>query len=307
MLTSNTQTLAATTIKKTISDSEKLMGIAFNNRLWRETLKQVCQSIDTHHLGLEVISPFGFELLENKRYLSRKLRRFYAYIGAPRHLNINQEEIVSQFKEIFFEKLTRIDINMLNDFVIVIENNDLYKLRHDGYVCKPEDKLFDIQFRFVDTDILTDYANYTMAVLDGLYREKGEGKEFRVNKISRWRLYQLYIIQEQIFGNLLPPMNKDECKNYKAIFEVISNMIQLFYAPSMIKSAPTSQEEEIIGCLIKPRIAEMYKQINSYHGSQKKTIKCQAYHSDDVLELTLDAELYQDIFNRIKQTYLMFI
>lgn len=295
---------AGVTIKKTLTDN--LIGEKFNNQLWRKLLSEVCKEIDINHVGLDVISPFGFELLEDKSFLSHKLRRFYAYIGAPRHLNLDQEKMTSQFKQVFFEKLKYIKTRMLDDIVIVIENHKLNKLCQEGYQCKLTDKLIDIQFRPVDTDILTDYANYTVATLDGVHHEKGEGKEFRTNKMWRWRLYQLYIMQEQLFGSLLPPMTINEHKNYKAIFEVISNMIQLFYAPNMMAAEPTEQEKDIIFQLIKPRIATMYEVVKPRSYGDTKVIKCHAYHYDDDLELTLDLELYHQVINKIKRTYLEF-
>lgn len=284
---------------------DELLGERFNNFLWRKILDDTCTIVDTDNLGLQVISPFGFELLEDKTYLSHRLRRFYAYIGVNKHLKLNKQKIISHFRKILFKKLSIVSPQMWNDIVIVIESDKIIKLKNDNYICKPTDKLIDIQLRVVDTDILTDYANYIITTLAGLHLEKGEGGAFRTNLIWRWRLYQLYIIQEQLFSQLLSPMPAIEDMLYKSIFKFLTNKIQPFFDPNLMHSTLTDQENIIIHGLIKPRIEKMYKCINNLK-NDKITIQCQDYHRNENLELTLDKKIYDLAINKIKETYLKF-
>lgn len=61
----------------------KKNNVLFCNKSWRDLLENVCKQIDTNNIGLQVISPFGFELLEDKKFLHRSIKRLYCYIGVP--------------------------------------------------------------------------------------------------------------------------------------------------------------------------------------------------------------------------------
>ncbi|HVY53306.1 MAG TPA: hypothetical protein VHA13_02185 [Gammaproteobacteria bacterium] len=281
------------------------MGKIFNNRFWRQILTEVCQKIDGQNIGLQVISPFGFELLEDRNFFSRNLRRFYAYIGIPGRINFEKDAIASDFKKSLFAKLTQIGTQFIDDIVIIYENETLHKLRNNDYICKPTDKLLDIQVRSVEIDILTDYANYIIAILDGLYREKGEGKDYNTCEKQRWRLYQLYIMQETIFGYLLPTMTISEKIAYGSISTMIRNSIQVFYAINTSTSKPSWQEKEIIHHLIKPRIEKMYNAVNSENNHPKIKLSCKGYHFADELNLIIDLDIYHRAIDKIKRTYLM--
>lgn len=278
----------------------------FNNRRWRQILREVCDNFIFSPLKLGVISPFGFELLEDKRYLSRHLRRFYAYIGAPRSHAFDKDAITKNFKEALFQKLAREEPLLLKDVVIVVENEHLTLLKEEKYICQPTDKLLDIQCRAVETDILTDYSEYLMATLSGLYEEKGEGKAFRTNMMWRWRFYQLYIMQEHLFGHLLPVMSLRERQYYHTLFTLTSNKIYLFYEPEEMSTPPTAKEKDIIQALIKPRIARLYEAVQPHQGEAYRLIKCQAYHHEDELEMKIQLALYHPTIQKIKQTYLSF-
>ena len=223
----------------------------------------------------------------------------------PKQVTLEKKIIASYFKKALFAKLAQIGTSLINDIVIVFENEEMYKLRHDNYHCQSTDKLLDIQVRSIETDILTDYANYIIAILDGLYHEKGEGKDFSICEKHRWRLYQLYIMQENIFGYLLPTMTLDEKIAYDTIPTMIRNSIQIFYVTETLISEPNWQEKEIIYHLIKPRIEKMYNAVNSGNENTKIKLSCRGYHFDDKLKLTIDSDIYYRAVNKIKRTYLM--
>ncbi|MFU8797415.1 MAG: hypothetical protein ACNA7Y_01770 [Gammaproteobacteria bacterium] len=280
---------------------------AFNNANWRKLLSQVCEDIDVYNAGIQAINPFGFEILEDKKFLAGNLRRFYCYIGAPAHLNLDGDFIVSQYREALFVRLQAMETTMYEDAVIVVENQRLYKLKNENYICKPTDKLIDIQFRPFKEDILSDYANYIIASMDSLYSDKGEAKGYRNSRMHRWRAYQLYIIQETLFGNLIIQMNDDQHILYRNLFKQISNMIQIFYTPELADCLPSGIEEDIINKLIIPRISLMKESVSGSKNSQKINVECYAYHFEDKLEVLFDKNIYLDALNKIKNSYLNFI
>ena len=75
----------------------------FDNKIWRNLISKICREIDQNCLGLQVISPFGFELLEDKKFLYGSIKRLYCYIGIPFGANniFDQAEIA----DLFFKKL----------------------------------------------------------------------------------------------------------------------------------------------------------------------------------------------------------
>lgn len=278
----------------------------FNNAVWRSLLSQIGQHLDKDGIGIEVISPFGFELLEDRTYLAKSLRRFYAYIGVPKGQVVDEIDLISQYRETLLNTLRVVDQTMFEDIVIVIEGDRLKRLKPNDYQCQPTDKLLDIQLRYVETDILTDYANYIIAALAGLYHEKGEGADYQQNRMRRWRLFQLYIIQEQLFGYLLPSFTVGEQALHQSIFQLTSNMIQFFYDPTLLFMGMTEEESVIISELVKPRIAAMYEAIQPRSPSTRHSILCYAYHYNDQLCLTIDQAIYWQALNKIKRTYLAF-
>jgi len=286
---------------------DALMGVAFNNRLWRNLTEDVCHQIDVNHQNFQVISPWGFEVTNDKKFLEKRLRRFYCYVGVPATENINKNKIASEYAAVIHEKIYHISEEMYNDIVLLIEHDKLTKLRSDDYVCKPNDKLIDVQVRSIEEDILTDYANYLMCTLSGMLEGKGESKEIIENKICRWRFYQLYIIQEQLFGYLLPPLTEEELKSYRSIFILTDNMIQVFYSPQSAKIPPNLWETYITESLIKKRLNLINLAISSPQKGENITIRSLSYHIEEEMELTLRKDIYQKALLHIKQSYLNFI
>ncbi len=60
--------------------SQLVINNRFNNQVWRQLLSEVAKTIDPQ---LQIIAPFGFELTQNLAFLSKRLRRFFCYIGFP--------------------------------------------------------------------------------------------------------------------------------------------------------------------------------------------------------------------------------
>jgi hypothetical protein len=286
---------------------DRLLETPFNNQLWRTILLETSTIVSAHYpFKLDVISPFGFELLERKRYLSGQLRRFYIYIGVPEQANVNKEKLTEHFKTILVEKLKRIETNFLDHLIVSVENEKIKRFKENNYICKDHDKLIDFQIRSVNSgDVLSDYANYVIATLHGIHHNKGETRQFETLQICRWRLYQIYIMQEALFGYLLP-MTKHQKALFSHVPYFLSNRIHVFYKSSDFFKKPSNEEYEIICSHIKPRIKELYEIVTDKN-SRRKTIKCTAYHVPDCLEIKINELLYEKAFHKIKQTYLAFI
>lgn len=280
----------------------------FNNAAWRQLLSQVCQDIDVSHVGLEVISPFGFEILkDNKKFLAGNLRRFYCYIGAPLSKHLDGDMVAAQYTEALLRRLRSMETRMSEDIVVVVQNKNFFKLKEEGYSCKPTDKLIDIQFRSVEKDILTDYANYIITTLGSLLSEEGEFKGHGQDRRLRWHMYQLYIIEEELFGEFISPMNAQQSKIYQTLPKEIKNMIQIFYSPELRYALSDNAEEDILNQLILPRLTLIQAAVNSAGTTEKTKVTSISYHYGTKLEFTLDSSAYHYAIDKIKNTYLSFI
>lgn len=102
----------------------------FNIHLWRSILKELIDKIDQNKIGLQIISPFGFEVMENDRFLESSLRRFYCYIGVP----VAHFEMAKKITILFEKTLMRFLANKYPDFhediVLKIIQDNFIKLSH---------------------------------------------------------------------------------------------------------------------------------------------------------------------------------
>ena len=282
--------------------------VPFNNALWREVLNLTSDEVNSFfNLDIETISPFGFEVLMDKRFLYGTLRRFYCYMGTKTSVSeAIQSKIIQYFYEILMQQLAVKYSTLFPSIVLVVMKDNLLYLVDDQYICKPTDKLIDIQFRQVKTSILDDYSNYVIASLDGLIMEKGEVKGYRNRAINRWRFYQLYIMQEELYRQYSPCMLTHEIQLFKNIPSLASNMIKVFFNSESVVQKISIYEESLFQELILPRVNILYKVANG-NSKNLMEINSSAYHVKDDLSLSIDKKMYQDIMLKIKNTYHLYL
>lgn len=281
---------------------------SFCNNMWRALISNICAKIDKNNAGIRAISPFGFELLENKAFLSKSIRRLYCYIGIPKD-NIGNQSVFNISK--MFSELLMSSINIIglspSEIAILVAQNEFTFFHENNYQCKHSDKLIDVQTRIVNSDILTDYADYIICSIDSICSEKDEPKHFHENKRHRCRTYQLYIMLEKIFGYLLPSLSALQTMYFHGIFQFIDNTIQMFYTLSALNIPASTYETDLFNVLIKPRVELMRHHIQlSSSNEELIKIQCDAYHVEGKLELILNRNIYKSAVDKIKTTYLSF-
>lgn len=281
----------------------------FCNISWRKYITEVCNGIDEFKVGFQVISPFGFELLEDKNFLHKSLKRFYCYIGIPKN-KVGSGYDIFKVSQIFADKLLstvhKIGIHQSDIAVLVIQ--DRFELKYkDNYKCRSSDKLIDIQTRIIEDNILHDYAKYIICSIDSVCSKKDEPRYFFENKRHRCRTYQLYIMLEKIFGYLLPAMDMFQKENFSNMFKLIDNSLQMFYTPSKLLVKASDFECHIMNSLIQPRV-ELIQQLIKHPINEEKLIKikCGAYHVNGTLDLLIHKKIYEKAINKICSTYLKF-
>ncbi|OGT41439.1 MAG: hypothetical protein A3F42_04260 [Gammaproteobacteria bacterium RIFCSPHIGHO2_12_FULL_37_34] len=285
--------------------NEKLMP--FPNAAWRSLLESVCRKIDKDDLGLQIISPFGFELLEDKNFLHKSIKRLYCYIGIPctSILGCHLLKISNAFSKELMSSISEIGIKQSDIAILVVQ--DTFTLLHaNNYQCHYSDKLIDIQAKIINNTILHDYANYIICTIDSIFSKKEEPKHFFENKRHRCRTYQLYIMLEKIFGYLLPPMSFFEKQKFCGLFKRIDNSIQMFYALPELYINASEDEIYVLNTLIIPRVALMQQAIQLGSDALIK-LECDAYHIAEKLELAINKNIYENAVTKITTTYLNYI
>lgn len=283
--------------------------IPFCNRTWRNFINNICNRIDKNRIGLQIISPFGFELLEDKQFLFKSIKRLYCYIGVPFKNAFEGDlfAISKTFSEQLLSSIHEIGINS-SDIAILVLQEKFTLFHKNNYQCSPLDKLIDIQTKIISNDILHDYANYIICTVDSICSKKEEPEHFFENKRHRCRTYQLYIMLEKIFGYLLPPMTIFQREKFSNIFKFIDNSIQMFYRFSELFIMATDYELHLLNTLIRPRVELMQKNIQIHtYSNELIHLQCSAYHVEGKLELIINKDIYEKAIRKIRETYLNYV
>ncbi|WHN65909.1 hypothetical protein [Cysteiniphilum sp. QT6929] len=281
----------------------------FNNSLWRSILKINANELSKQMgINIEVISPFGFEVTNKKNLLSKKLRKFYAYLGINKiHESkiINIKAVSAIYGDLLLAYLKKHYESFYDDIIIKVYQDEFIKLRSFDYIPQDGDKLIDVQTRITESNIYQDYADYIICCLSALAQDKDEPAMFADNVRHRVRTIQLYIMLENIFGHLIHQMTEKQNGLYRMAYGKIDNSLSIFTNPDLLNIQADNNEMEIMLTLIKPRVSEIVEVLK--HGHETQTIESNSYHVSGKLKLELTRKHYNNAINFITQTYQEFI
>lgn len=282
--------------------SQKLYaGDYFNNYLWRSILNSIIADIDKLNVGIQIISPFGFEVMQNKRFLKSSLRRFYCYIGIPKQVHLANDVILSEFNEKFFYLLKKIYPDFYSQIVLKVMNDSFIKLKEIKYACHRNDKLIDMQLRVISNSLLEDYADYIICCLPAIYYGQDEPKEFLFNARFRNRTYQLYLMLEKLFGSYVTSMNCQQVSLLKNAYKKVNNSLEIFFNDTLLYTPADEVDKIIFHQLIIPRVEKMIIVLTR----SKDTIKIisKSYHVDENLSFSLCKKIYDSTKKFIVNSY----
>ncbi len=275
----------------------------FNIAYWGGFLIEMTKKVeDKYHIELDVIFPWGFEILNDEEFLKRNLRRFFCYFGLRNNLpdGIDKNKLAQEIGAMIIKHLQIIDYEFYNKIVILFAQEQACLLREEYYTCGLEDCLLAIIVR-ESQDIFLDYSKYIIGTIDGILNNKGETVGYKDNLIARWRLFQLYIILEELFSYLL---NNDHVINQlqNKIVKLAKNHIYPLYHRDKLLVRATSLELKLINELILPRLKLIYSAIQNGTGANiHDNIKC--FHSDDILNINISSDIYEIALDKLKSTY----
>jgi hypothetical protein len=279
----------------------------FNIDLWRHILRETASKIGGKENHLEVINPFGFEITQDKSFLQRNLKRFFCYIGAANQFNYPSDRLVQDFFDELYSRLKAVDPQFASEIALFIIESDTH-LRHSlkpfGYQPQWNDRVIIFEHRTFQTDILTDYSDYLIAVLWGFQENSlPELTRFQDSEAVRSRIFQLYLILECLFSTYAEPMTSREREFYKSIYNMKAvNLDYYFRGKTVLK--PTKEDEKKFEN-VRLRLQKLFNEVKKRSINLiSKNVK--SYNSQDILHFEIDLEIYTKTISKIKKSYLSF-
>lgn len=295
-----------------LHDDCLLAGAQFNNALWRSILNETLIETDDDIESLKVISPWGFELSQNKNFLQKKIKRFYCYLFSRTDNQSSTDEILKKFTSTLLKKLAHLDSDFYNQLACIVHATDdqlsiLYNKKPTNYECKETDKLICLDHRKTNTAPIIDYAHYIMCIPQVIAEEKGEISSWKNNRMARHRLFQLYIMMGFVFNDYLKIKQTKDDEFFNKIIHLIDNSFQEIYTAQPEKQKANQMELDAVYNKIIPIAKMILNILNDYSKNEAIAISCQAYHSSEILYQRINKDLYDYIIRFTSSTYREFI
>ena len=292
--------------EKSISTSKENLG-EFSHEKWRLILKSLDQAMRQRYEAISIIGPFGFEPMWLASEAPRNIKRLYIYSNLPDGLDKDQLAGEIQFEAL--KLIKKIYPAILDDLVILIKNEEFNFLHNESYVCKPTDKLLDIQIRETTDPIILDYAEYLILVHQSILESNGESQNYQTSLRYRSRTLQLYLIQEALYKNYLPSLEMTYESLTKLICQYITNSIQIFFKAAENDAVHITEEEEEI---FKKFVIKRSRLIESYlSNNHSNTILCKrsSYHdaSGKIHLVNLPIKVHNELVKKVALTYEYFL
>lgn len=275
--------------------------IYYNNKLdlssWRAIVQQ---SGDEMEIGnCQTITPFGFEVTNDKNYLSKNINRFYCYFG---NKFIKDRSIVfeEKFASILLKNIKYNDIDFYKRISVIIFEKDDRKIKilNDS---NETSIVINVEHRIIEKNLITDYAEFLACCLFEI--ENGTLSEFNRyhdNLNVRNRCYQLYLIIEYATQYLQLPFTQQEKIVFDSLHKLNKSPIEHYHTSK--NYLESNQKEKEILEIIKKRINKIYWSV--LEKSDQKTHVCvKSYNSDAILTHRLPSEFYMNFINYIENTY----
>jgi hypothetical protein len=279
----------------------------FDIQKWRSLLANAAIDQDCGDFTLEVINPFGFEILNDKEFLNRNLKRFYCYIGAANKFNEPSILLATSFLDSLYKHISSYDNRFAEDIILLVVESDSIKktyLKDVSYTPKWDDKVIIVEHRVFNESLISDYADYLISTLFGFKtRNLPELLRFREYQTVRNRVFQLYIIIENLFSEFVRSINEEEADVLKRRYYMKSIDVGYYYKGKELQQ-PTSEEIHDMSIILN-RVDAIFNDVCQYTDSKldvvSKTIK--SYNSGDFLKFTLDRNMYNSIKTKVTYSY----
>lgn len=223
---------------------------------WRDCLSTAGKKIDQ---DIQIICPFGFEILKDRSFLKKEIRRFYLLMKLPVK-KASEIEVISQiYLQALLSEINEQDHIFYKTIVLLRYNRKVtIHLRGSDYKCNNSDRSINLLVRITDLDILEEYARYLIASIFATgQRTLGEIEYFYKDTRTRRRLLQIYLISKKLIKELIHFHQQDDSNIYK-MFRLYNHEFEDFYTGA-VNSKPTESEISILENEIIPTMIEYSK------------------------------------------------
>ena len=280
-------------------------GLSFSRAKWLEFLnEQISKVAKKYNTQFELIVPWGFEIFEDDNFLMKNIRRYYCYIGVKAGVVEPIQYLEKEILEVILTELKVTDESFYDQFVAVLLGENVSLLKEKNHECRNNDKALVLVLRH-SNNILEDYADYIIGTIWGITNEVGEVNNYRNFLVPRWRLYQLYLMHESIFGYLLPPIPDHLVKLSRSAGLLTDNQVWPFFNRMKSIVAPDPWESYALDQLILPRMLQLQTLLEDMDGD--KVIKdVDSFHIPQKLKINMPFEIYDNARKHICESYLNF-
>lgn len=274
----------------------------FNRFDWNTFLKKTVKSIESKYdIEIDIIIPWGFEIFNNIMFLKRNIRRYYCYFGLKSGYHPNKQNLAQEITMEIYNQLKIVSPHFYNKITLLILEEVPVLLRELNYSCAEGDCLLSISLRD-SNNILLDYSKYIIGTVDLMLNGYGEVQDYKEKLLSRWRFFQLYLIQEELFGHLCPSSQFNLQQLKLDILKLAHNHIWPFYNLEKSYVKVSDHELFLIDEFIIPRIKQIKAAMTKGYGEIVRE-KIKGFHSDDILNIEISADIYKIALEKLQLTY----
>ncbi len=270
---------------------------SFDSNGWREILQTALLSSGAN----EVISPFGFEVARDPKYLRGKIRNFYIYLASGENDSNRQQDIGEVFANNLVNIIKAKYVDLYDELYQVIIPNKKTVFHTGGY------RTIYIRCREIKRGLLNEYASYLLAAVGGIRNKQIKAiNEFENDPLSRRYLFQLAIILNYIFGEDIPQISNEQ----KSI--LLEHIKRLHIADvsntDRMNSMSSLEEQMALNNLVLPFIDRIINFMNRSTSPEDipATLCVRDYHGPNELSVQISNSLLQEKINYIVQSYQMF-
>lgn len=270
---------------------------SFDSIGWREVLHTALLSSGAN----EVISPFGFEVARDPKYLRGKIRNFYIYLASGENDPQKQQYIGEAFANNLVSIIKEKYVNLYEELYQIIIPGKKIEYHTGGY------RTIYIRCREVKNGLLNEYASYLLATVGGIrnYQIKAIN-EFKNDPLSRRYLFQLAIIHNYIFEGDVPRLPSEQ---KSSLMEHIKRLhIADVSGVDRVNSTSSLEEQLALDNIVLPFADRLNNFINKSISSEDvaATLRVRDYHGPNELSIQISNSLLQEKIDYIVQSYQMF-
>lgn len=272
---------------------------------WRLLLEKACRATAAGSHGIEIISPFGFEVLDNFRY-SHNVRRFYCYLGIPKHVSavLPRQSVENEFLDRLLQLLDEVDPIFLSQIALIKTSRGLQRLTEHHIL--DTDRFLYVKAREVDQGILSEYCDYTISIVGGICEgNHPQLLEFAVSPVARGYVFQRHIMLEHLLMEWMEPLDRSHSNR---LMSLATSHVRASVSSVLVRSQPTIDEWRALYGIVLPRALTMRDVLGiaANESDDVLTLEANAFHGEARLRLRISQAKYLRLKSRISHSYVSF-